>query len=433
MIDFRKRLIFHLRKQISQEEYKSLCRGENKKSFRRKRVFSLTRLIVIIMFLQKSYQQEINNFCDLIYGGKYNIKTATAGALSQARAKLNPKAFTHLTDLIIDRFYGEADYQKWNGYRLLAVDGSVLNLPYSKSIIKEFGYEKYIKKGSGKKSMARCSILYDVQNQITLDAQIDSYKTSEKALFQGHLEKIQSGDLILGDRGYGLNSIIYAVLERDADYCIRLTKHKMNKFKTFMKSKRKEQVIEIKVNPETIGVPKTSKVFIKMRLVKIKLDSGEIELLGTSLIDNKKYNTKVLKDLYHLRWKVEEAYKMLKTRVNIEEWSGRTARSIHQDFHAKILMMNLCAALSFPIEKKVREEYKKENTGNKYDQKINRANALSETKNSLIKILLNKAKYTILKVIDKVIRASRTIIRPNRKNKRVKILRKRKALNYKRI
>jgi hypothetical protein len=40
--------------------------------------------------------------------------------------------------------------------------------------------------------------------------------------------------------------------------------------------------------------------------VRIELDSGETEVLITSLLDQTRYPYAVFKDLYHQRWPVEE-------------------------------------------------------------------------------------------------------------------------------
>lgn len=435
MFDYRKLLINSFRKEIDLPKFVDLCRGDNKSSFTRNRVFKLDRLITIIMLLSTSYQREINKFCKLIVKGDYNIRQATKGALTQARAKLNPKAFRRLHDLALEIFYTGADYIKWNNYRLLAVDGSVLNLPSSQSIQDEFGYEDYIKKASGNKSMARCSLLYDVNNHVILDAQIGAYKLSEKELLKKHLEYVETGDLILGDRGYGSSTIIHWLSALKIDFCIRMVGTKMNIIKDFLNSDLVDTEIEIKVN-ERYG-PKDgldkNLPSVSVRFVKIELETGEIEILATSLKDSKKYNRKALKELYFLRWGVEEAFKMLKSRIGLEEWSGRTARSVYQDFYAKVLMMVICATLSHPIEQKVRKEYKQAQTENKYEQKINRTDAMSETKDNLIKIFLHKCNQGFIDIMDEIIESSRTIIRPNRKSERIKHVKKRKPLNYKKI
>jgi hypothetical protein len=92
---------------------------------------------------------------------------------------------------------------------------------------------------------------------------------------------------------------------------------------------------------------------IKCRLVKVLDEQGNLQVLCTSLLDSAKYKIADLADLYKLRWGIEEGYKMYKARVQVEAFSGKTATAVKQDIYAKIMMMNLCAALAFPIEEKV--------------------------------------------------------------------------------
>lgn len=435
MNEYRIKLLTKLQLEIERDSYISKSKDNNPNSFVRSRVFTFKRLIVFIMLLKTSYQREINQFCKKLIKGDYNIRQATAGALTQARAKLNPYAFIRLRQLSTTTFYEEAPYEKWNNYRLLAVDGSVLNLPYSQSIIEEFGSEDYINKSSGVKSMARCSLLYDVLNQVTIDAQISKYKTSEKSLLKEHLEYLEEGDLLLGDRGYAYSAIIYWLSIRNVDFCFRFHDSKMKAVVEFLASDLQDIEVEINLDRNSIksmDLPKDTPP-IKVRLVKVELENGKTEVLGTSLLDTEKYRIEIFKELYHMRWVVEEAFKMLKARIKIEDFTGRTARSIHQDFHAKILMMTLCAVMSYPIEKKVREEYNADISGNKYDQQINKADAIAETRSNLMSIFLEQQKQQVIDAMDKIILASRSIVRPNRSNERLKTARKRKSLNYKNL
>ena len=94
-------------------------------------------------------------------------------------------------------------------------------------------------------------------------------------------------------------------------------------------------------------------------------------------------------------------------------------------------MMTLCATLAHPIAKKVKTEYSAEKTGNKYDQQINKTDAIAQTKASLIHIFLKRLKQKILDTWDSIVESSRSSIRPNRKNKRPKRVKKRKPTNYK--
>ena len=71
-------------------------------------------------------------------------------------------------------------------------------------------------------------------------------------------------------------------------------------------------------------------------------------VLITSLLDNQQYPHDVFADLYHLRWPVEEDYKVLKCRLEVKLYR-KSVHSIYQDFHAKVLMKNLTAVLTGPV------------------------------------------------------------------------------------
>jgi len=377
------------------------------------------------MVLKTSYQREINSFCKKILGGDYNIRQVTSGAISQARSKLNPWAFQRLNEVGVESFYSEAPYLKWHGYRLLAVDGSSLSLPNSKSIIEEFGFVSYPNRKISQRSMAKCSIVYDVLNCLTIDAQLGKCTDSEKTLFEKSLDKLQEGDLLLGDRGYGYNIILHWLKERKVEFCIRLKAGHRKQVKKFSLSKRVDEIVEFKYTDklaEELGIHHGTT--IPVRLIKVFLENGKIEILCTSLLDKVKYPKQGFKDLYHKRWVVEEAYKLLKVRADLESFSGRTARSIYQDFHAKILLMTICAALTFPIEEKVRQEYTAAKTGNIYNQKINKTDALAETQNNLIAIFIKKIYLATIDSFDLIIEKSRSVIRPYRKEHRHHMIKK---------
>jgi IS4 transposase len=52
----------------------------------------------------------------------------------------------------------------------------------------------------------------------------------------------------------------------------------------------------------------------KCRLVKVRDEQGNLQVLCTSLLDPAKYKIEELADLYKLRWGIEEGYKMVSHR-----------------------------------------------------------------------------------------------------------------------
>lgn len=76
----------------------------------------------------------------------------------------------------------------------------------------------------------------------------------------------------------------------------------------------------------------------------------------------------------------KEAYKFIKTRLDVEDWSGKTALSVLQDFFAKTLLITLCNIMCFKVKPKVKTNRKKIA---KRPVIINRTYAMHQLKKSL--------------------------------------------------
>lgn len=85
---------------------------------------------------------------------------------------------------------------------------------------------------------------------------------------------------------------------------------------------------------------------LTLRLIKVVLSTGHSEVLATSLIDTLTYPAHAFSELYHARWNIEEAFKVLKHRLYLEQFTGELPESIRQDIHAKIFTANLAEALA---------------------------------------------------------------------------------------
>lgn len=394
------------------------------------------------MSINRAVQRELDSFFQKITSSDYTIREATKGAFTQARSKLNAWAFVRLNEVAVDTFYEGAEYYAWNGMRLLAVDGTRLVLPNHPSIKAEFGECSFGPKADSRRSMAIGSMLYDVLNQITIDAQlapfksINGKKSSEMSLLEKHMQKLKSNDLLLLDRGYPSILLFFKLQAMSVEFCVRMKGSWWKEVRDFKESGEKERIVTFilpnKDKHKMEAYPQWKNKAIKCRLVRVELDTGEIEILCTSLIDKELYPYEQFKELYHYRWNEEEAYKLLKCRMELENFSGKTAKAIKQDFHAKVFLLTLSAAYAHPIEEKVRAEYKADEQ-RKYDQKINRTNSISMTKDILVGIFLKKQYEKALDCFDKIVYSTREVIRPNRKNERKHRQKKPYSMNYKRL
>ena len=389
------------------------------------------------MSLNRAIQRELDSFFQKITSSDFSIREATKGAFSQARAKLNAWAFIRLNEVAVDSFYDGAAYHKWNGMRLLAVDGTRLMLPNHPSVEEEFGTCSFGPNADSPRSMAIGSILYDVLNQISIDAQMAPYKkSSEKELLESHMGKLGMNDLLLLDRGYPSIVLFYQLMARSVEFCVRMKGSWWKEVRAFRETNEKEKVVSFslpeKDKKKLEDYLEWQDKEINCRLIKVELDTGEIEILCTSLTDSEQYPFELFKELYHYRWNEEEAYKLLKNRIELEDFSGKTAKAVRQDFHAKIFLLTLSAAYAHPIEEKVREEYKADRH-RKYDQKINRTNAISATKDVLVALFLKSRAKEAFVAFDDIVYKTREIIRPGRKNERKHRQKKPYCINYKRL
>lgn len=107
-------------------------------------------------------------------------------------------------------------------------------------------------------------------------------------------------------------------------------------------------------------------------------------MLITSLLDEAVYFTAWFSKLYQLRWGVEENYKREKQRLEIENFSGRTPQVLLQDFHAKILALNLATVFATAAQWLVDDRHRERRRA----YRVNYANALSKMKNNIVRVFL---------------------------------------------
>lgn len=329
----------------------------------------------------------------------HQLKSVSKSALTQARANLCPKVFKQLNRLVANIFYENAVFKKWKGFRVLAVDGSTLQLPGNHpSLKKKFSHHFFGPKADVGHWMSRISYLYDVFNGLILDAAIESYTTSESALCNQHMPLIKKGDLVLFDRYYASFERMFLLSAKGVHFVFRMKDNWWNCVDAFVKSGLDEQMVCLRLPAKLQYLlekyPHLSPV-LKVRLVKKTNRKGETQVFCTSLIDNQKYSRKSILNLYKQRWGIEEAYKLIKCRLEVADFSGLTTWAIQQDFYAKTLLITLCNTLCFGIKPKPPKRQSVKRAKEKRVPIINRTYALYH-----LKTILNKATFCIIKLED---------------------------------
>lgn len=387
----------------------------NKTDFTRKRSLPFsTVFIFLINFLKSSIQNELDNFFKNINRTDIPKREVTTSAFCQARKKLNYTAFTELLHKCVELFYKLFPIKRWHGFRLLAVDGSTVQLPKEEEIEKHFG-SWHPAKSTESCPMARVSQMFDVLNHITIDTIISPKKEGERSLAAKHFEYINENDLVLSDRGYPAFWYFQLIVNKGANYCARLPIERWKVIlKDFLASNLKEIVIDLKPSYPAIkdckkfGLPTTP---LKVRLLRIELDDGELEVLATSLIDCNLYPYELFKDLYFKRWPVEEDYKLFKSRIEIANFTGKSVLAVQQDFYARVFMANLTSMLAFPVHDKIVEKHE----NSKLEYKINWTQALAKMRESGVFLFIRNNIIAIIQKLWKLFISDNSAVRPGRK------------------
>jgi hypothetical protein len=359
--------------------------------FTRRRSLPLPELVTFLLNLRKgANQDELDQFFEVV-SGQPLIQGVTASALSQARRKLKPGAFLALNDKLLEGFYRQFAARRWRGLRVLAVDGSLARLPSTQDVEATFGPAP---EGSAV-PQARLSRLYDVLNRLVIAADVESPTVAERVLAGEYLAATDAQDIVLYDRGYPAFWLFVVHLREQRHFCARLPANFCAASTAFARGEARSRVVTIQPGKEAreqcrlYGLPTEP---IHVRLVKVTLGTGETEILATSLLDETAHPTHRFKQLYHLRWGVEEGYKTEKCRLEIENFSGLTAQAVLQDIYAKIFIVNLSAILAWVAQAIADRLYQ----ARKHPYQVNFANALSKMKDNVVRLLLDAWPPTLL-------------------------------------
>ena len=357
-----------------------------------------------------------------LLGLKVARRIVTKSALSQARNKVSFEAFIELNRRMNRFFYRHFPIRRWFGFRLLAVDGSTVLLPSDTetrrlfSVVSKAKNEKKRVKRSSKRRqspMLRISQLFDVLNDITVDAFCGFYDWSERDIAVSHAERVGKRDLILLDRGYPAFWLFSLLRSKKARFCARAP-ISWKAVKAFVQSGKKEQWVFLQPTPTSkrmcrnLDLPENP---LRVRLVRVELSSGEVEVLITDLLDENQFPVEAFAELYAFRWPVEEDYKRLKSRLDIGNLSGKSLQSVLQDFHAKVFAKNLTSILAGPAKK----EIKNRSAHKKYEYQLNFTQACRRMKDTVIMLFQDKHPVTLLKSLFDIFVKMIEPLRPGRK------------------
>jgi hypothetical protein len=387
-------LVLALRVRLADESFLARHRVRPQDFTRRRKLPFLFIMLFILQKTVKSVQRHLHDFLDQLAASSA-LEGSTPGAVTHARAKFKHTAFIELSrECVLPAIYDNAagKHKLWRGHRLLGMDSSTLRLPNNPELRAAFTAVDVLCQfgptGVGL-AQARISVLYDLLNRAGLDARLEPSALGEVALAMQQLPQARAGDVVISDRGYAGYHYLTAHQRLGLHFVVRCS---AGSFAAARELFRADQALRSVI--VTLRAPVADQARIKaeglpmeltVRFVSLRLSTGQLEVLVTSLLDEALYPTEEFLELYGRRWGHETFYLMLKSRLDLENFSGETAEAVRQDFYASVLLCNLESILTQPTQEAMTArslEHK-----HQHPQQVNRANSYHALKGRLFELL----------------------------------------------
>ena len=279
----------------------------------------------------------------------------SAAAICKARYALKSSVFSELNATLLQHAAEVVQPTLWRTRRIMAVDGSVVNLSKTAVMFDAFGGQRMSESQGGEHMpMARFSQLYDVSTGLSWHASLDPYAIGEGvAAAAEHIEHAPADALILYDRGYPSFFLIAQHARHSRDFCMRIPRGFSPETDVLFTDDSPASV-EFLIKPNANARVRAIRVVLPAKKNKSKeIKPSCVEVLLTSLLDSTAYPDDVFGALYHQRWTIEGDFRHQKSRLQLENWTGKSAEAVRQDVFARVLSKNVVQVVIFEAQRRL--------------------------------------------------------------------------------
>ena len=192
----------------------------------------------------------------------------------------------------------------------------------------------------------RLFALYLPGAELVLHASVHSALVAERAMLMEALERLGPDDVLVLDRGYPAAWLVALLNARGIRFVMRCDNDGgWSATKKFLRSGVDEATV-------TLNLPCADDVrdwacpaaAPSLRLIRQTAPNGQLRVLATNL-PAQGFPPALFGELYHQRWRIEEAFKRLKHRLKLEAVSGLSQQALLIDVAAKVLADNITSLM----------------------------------------------------------------------------------------
>jgi hypothetical protein len=292
-------------------------------------------------------------------------------AFKQARAKVPRGYWAALLEVLGEAFEAlHGNRLRWNGFRLLVLDGTCLTLDRWKKLGEYFGYARnqYSRKGKkgakskgakskggkaakggAKRPQARLVMLMLGMVRLPWRYELTPRSQGESTVAARLLGWLRPGDLLLMDRGFFNFGLFRMAREAKAYFAIRRAKRP--RLRTLRRISRRERIVRWKP-----AARKWKRQTIDLRVIDYQVKGFRKGAIVTNLLDEKLVTAEQflglsesetwatgrdagLYGLYHRRWEIETAFREIKRVQGMEGGlRGRTPEAIEYEVAGHLIL-----------------------------------------------------------------------------------------------
>jgi hypothetical protein len=249
-------------------------------------------------------------------------------AFVKARQHMPWSFWIGLVTVLADRFEAEhPDTVRYKKYRLLALDGSCINLPAWRALSTQFGTAK---NGAARgQTQARMVLLTFPLVRLPLRYELVPLAEGERTVAARLLNDLQPDDLVLMDRGFWSYGLFWQIQNQQAFFAIRLMAGVgLRTLRTLGRNDR--LVVWTPSDPrwKRQGLPQS----IRLRVISYQVRGFRPSAVVTNVLDpeaisrdewaglatDQKVGGPLLVGLYHRRWEIETSLRELKVVQRME-------------------------------------------------------------------------------------------------------------------
>lgn len=307
--------------------------------------------------------------------------TMTDSAYCQARQRLPLKIYQAVVRRLSEGFGLEVQAERWNGHRVVLVDGSTFSMPDTPELQTHFGHPPGQKDGCSF-PVAGLLVMVHWTTGLIVDLCTMPWRDHEQSKIADLHGRLKAGDVLVADRGFCSYGHIVRLILQGVNVVFRIHQRQIVDFTPgrvhAVGKKERQRGLPRSRWIRTIGQTDQIVVWTKpqncpaylareqwaalptevtVRELRYRVETPGYRTrditLVTTLLEAETFSSQDLASLYLLRWRIELNFRDLKTTMGLEVLKCKTVDGILKELYVFALIYNMVMVIRFRVAQRM--------------------------------------------------------------------------------